>query len=103
MRAARGWRWSPTRVVLLINLNQTTNDEFYFLIVFLVLTLLLLVRFTLAENMRHWRRAGLRFSPDLGWDFMQAGAIFAVIVALLPNLLPIAQPDPALVSYWNSE
>jgi hypothetical protein len=89
-------------VVLLINLNQTTNDEFYFLIVFLVLTLLLLVRFTLAENMRHWRRSGLRFSPDLGWDFMQAGAIFAVIVTLLPNLLPIAQPDPALVAYWNS-
>ena len=89
-------------VVLMINLNQTTNDEFYFLIVFLVLTLLLLVRFTLAENVRHWRRAGLRFSPDLGWDFMQAGAIFAVIVALLPNLLPIAQPDPALVNYWNS-
>lgn len=89
-------------VVLLINMNQTTNDEFYFLIVFLVLTLLLLVRFTLAENVRHWRRAGLRFSPDLGWDFMQAGAIFAVIVALLPNLLPIAQPDPALVNYWNS-
>lgn len=89
-------------VVLLINLNQTTNDEFYFLIVFLVLTLLLLVRFTLAENVRHWRQAGLRFSPDLGWDFMQAGAIFAVIVALVPNLLPIAQPDPALVNYWNS-
>lgn len=89
-------------VVLLINLNQTTNDEFYFLIVFLVLTLLLLVRFTLAENVRHWRQAGLRFSPDLGWDFMQAGAIFAVIVALLPNLLPIVQPDPALVNYWNS-
>ena len=89
-------------VVLLINLNQTTNDEFYFLIVFLVLTLLLLVRFTLAENMRHWKHTGLRFSPDLGWDFMQAGAIFAVIVTLLPNILPIAQPDPALVNYWNS-
>lgn len=89
-------------VVLLINLDQTTNDEFYFLIIFLVLTLLLLVRFTLAENVRHWRRTGLRFSPDLGWDFMQAGAIFAVIVALLPNLLPIAQPDPTLVNFWNS-
>lgn len=89
-------------VVLLINLDQTTNDEFYFVIIFLVLTLLLLVRFTLAENVRHWRRSGLRFSPDLGWDFMQAGAIFAVIVALLPNLLPIVQPDPALINFWNS-
>lgn len=89
-------------VVLLINIDQSSNNEFYFLIVFLVLTLLLLVRFTLAENVRHWRRTGLRFSPDLGWDFMQAGAIFSVIVALLPNLLPIAQPDQAWVNYWNS-
>lgn len=89
-------------VVLLINLNETTTDEFYFLIIFLVLALLLLVRFTLAENVRQWRRVGLRFSPDLSWDFMQAGAIVAVIVTLIPNLLPIANPDPALVNFWNS-
>jgi hypothetical protein len=90
-------------VVLLINLNQSTSDQFYFLIVFLVLTLLLLVRFALAENVRQWRHIGLRFSPDLSWDFMQAGAIFAVIVAVVPNLLPLAQPNQTLVSYFASD
>lgn len=90
-------------VVLLININQSSSDQFYFLIVFLVITLLLLVRFALAENVRLWRHIGLRFSPDLGWDFMQAGAIFAVIVAVMPNLLPFAQPNQTLLTYLTSD
>jgi transglutaminase-like putative cysteine protease len=90
-------------VVLLININQSTSDQFYFLVIFLVVTLLLLVRFALAENVRQWRHIGLRFSPDLSWDFMQAGAIFAVIVALIPNLLPFAQPNQTLLSYLTSD
>ncbi|MGH2514561.1 MAG: hypothetical protein ACRDHP_02810, partial [Ktedonobacterales bacterium] len=60
-------------VVLLINLNWSTADRtIFFLVIYLLATLLLLVRFTLAENMRRWRARGLRFSPDLSWDFMQA-------------------------------
>lgn len=88
--------------VLLINLNQSATDLFPFLIVFLVLTLLLLVRFALAEHTRLWRHTGLRFSPDLSWDFMQAGAIVAVIVALTPTLLPVAQPNQSLLTYMSS-
>ncbi len=90
-------------VVLLINMNQSSSDQFYFMIVFLVIMLLLLVRFALAENVRQWRHIGLRFSPDLGWDFMQAGAIFAVIVAVLPNILPFAQPNQTLLTYLTSD
>lgn len=89
-------------VVLLINMNQSTSDQYFFMVVFLVITLLLLVRFALAENVRRWRRIGLRFSPDLGWDFMQAGAIFAVVVALLPNFLPFARPNQSLLTYFTS-
>jgi transglutaminase-like putative cysteine protease len=90
-------------VVLLINLNWATDDKtVIYLVVFLLATLLLLVRFSLAENIRVWRARGLRFSPDLGWDFMQAGAIFAVIVMLLAYLLPAGPPNAAIISYWNS-
>jgi transglutaminase-like putative cysteine protease len=90
-------------VVLLINLNGTTDDRaLFFLVIFLLATLLLLVRFTLAEHMRHWRARGLRFSPDLGWDFMQAGAIFAVTVLLLAYLLPAGNGSATLLDYWNS-
>lgn len=90
-------------VVLLINLNYATDDKtVIFMVAYLMATLLLLVRFTLAENMRVWKARGLRFSSDLGWDFMQAGAIFAVIVLLLANLLPAAQPNQSFVDAWNS-
>lgn len=90
-------------VVLLINLNWASSDKtVLFTVIFLLATLLLLVRFTLAENMRQWRARGLRFSPDLSWDFMQAGAIFAVIVLLLGFMLPVAQANQAVLDAWNS-
>ncbi|MEO7001036.1 MAG: transglutaminase domain-containing protein [Ktedonobacterales bacterium] len=89
-------------VVLLINIGWSTSDEYYFLVLFLLAALLLLVRFTLAENTRYWRAIGLRFSPDLGWDFMQAGAFFAIVVVLIPNLLPAAIQSQALNDYFNA-
>jgi hypothetical protein len=90
-------------VVLMINLNWATEERaVFFIVLFLLATLLLLVRFTLAENIRQWRGRGLRFSPDLGWDFMQAGAIFAVVVLTLANVLPVGVGNSGLLSAWNS-
>lgn len=90
-------------VVLLINLNWADeNKTLFFLVLFLLATLLLLVRFTLAENIRQWKAKGLRFSPDLGWDFMQAGAIFAVIVLLAAYLLPAGNANQLISDWWNN-
>jgi len=89
-------------VVLLINLNWGSDDKLIFLLLFLLAALLLLVRFTLSENMHQWRARGLRFSPDLSWDFMQAGAIMAVAVLLLSYLLPIGQANAALQTFVSS-
>ena len=89
-------------VVLLINLNCATPDKLIFLLLFLLVSLLLLVRFTLAENMRRWKARGLRFSPDLSWDFMQAGAIFAVAVLLVAYLLPIGTANQQLQDWAAS-
>jgi len=90
-------------VVLLINLNvSTSNRTLVFLVIFLFATLLLVVRFALAEHMRVWHARGLRFSPDIGWDFMQAGAVFSLIVLLLANMLPVARANDTFLTYWNS-
>ncbi len=89
-------------VVLLINLNWATPDKLIFLLLFLLVSLLLLVRFTLAENIRHWKARGLRFSPDLSWDFMQAGAIFAVVVLLVAYLMPIGAANQQLQDWAAS-
>ncbi len=96
-RTRRPWLMALANgVVLLINLNWTTSDQYFFLVLYLLAVMLLMVRFTLAENTRHWRAIGLRFSPDLGWDFMQAGVFFAVVVVLLPNLLPLGPASATL-------
>lgn len=89
-------------VVLLINLNWSSADHAIFLALFLLVSLLLLVRFNLAENMRIWRAKGLRFSPDLSWDFMQAGAIFTVLVLLVAYNLPVGTASPAIVNALSS-
>lgn len=104
LRTRRPWLAALANgVVLLINLNSTTDDKgIVYLVIFVLATLLLLVRFTLSENMRQWRARGLRFSPDLSWDFMQAGSIFAVVVLLVAYLLPTAQPNATLQNTWNS-
>lgn len=104
LRTRRPWLAALANgVVLLINLNSTADEKaVVFLVIFVLATLLLLVRFTLSENMRQWRTRGLRFSPDLSWDFMQAGSLFAVVVLLLAYLLPAAQPNAFLQNTWNS-
>jgi transglutaminase-like putative cysteine protease len=87
--------------VLLINLNWATDALVIFLVLFLLATMLLLVRFTLAENIRRWRARGLRFSPDLSWDFMQAGAILAVVVLLLAYTLPVGAANADVLHLLN--
>jgi transglutaminase-like putative cysteine protease len=90
-------------IVLLINLNWATSDKSLLLIVvFILSTLLLLVRFTLEENIRMWRARRLRFSRDLGWDFMQAGTIFAVIILILANALPSLPPNMGMQNFFTS-
>jgi transglutaminase-like putative cysteine protease len=88
-------------VVLIINLNFASADELVFLLLFLLAALLLLVRFTLMENLRRWRADRLRFSPDLSWDFQQLGAFFCVIVLILAYVLPAGAPNSAASAFWN--
>src|SRR6185437_15974344 len=59
-------------VVLLINLNYATDDKAIYAVLFMMMALLLIVRFNLVERMRIWKRKGLRFPSELSWDFMQA-------------------------------
>jgi transglutaminase-like putative cysteine protease len=89
-------------VVLLINLNWAPDSDLFFLVLFLLAALLLLVRFTLADNVRAWRARHLRYSPDLNWDFLQAGAIFAGIVMLIAYLVPAGTVNPVLNEIVNN-
>jgi transglutaminase-like putative cysteine protease len=88
-------------IVLLINLNNLNTSYSVYLVIFLITSLLLLVRFNLFESVLRWRKQGLRYEDDIGWDFMQAGALISIGILILSWLLPAGYENPPLAQIWN--
>lgn len=88
-------------VVLMINLSNLDGGYFVFLVIFLVAALLLLLRFNLHESIKRWRRQGLRYSDELSWDVMQAGAIISICILILSWIMPAGYADPTVSQIWN--
>jgi transglutaminase-like putative cysteine protease len=80
----------PGGVVLLVNLYYAPNDLTFFFIVYLVFSLLLIVRFNLHVQQQAWRAADVAYSSDIGFDFLRGGVIFIVLVIAFAWLMPTA-------------
>lgn len=102
-QARRPWLVTiATAIVLLINLAYTEGSKgLIYLVIFLLATLLLLVRSNLVEGYRQWRRRSLRYAPDMGWDFMLAGLIFSIAVMILSWFLPSGFINPTVAAIWD--
>jgi transglutaminase-like putative cysteine protease len=88
--------------VLLISLNGANPALVVFLVIFVLSSLLLLLRFNLYEWMVRWQRQGLRYADDLGWDIMQAGALVSIGLIVFSWILPGSYLNPSLASVWNA-
>lgn len=103
VRTRRPWLVTlAVAIVLLINLSYTPDADLIYLTIFLLAGLLLLVRFNLSEAYRQWRRRALRYTADLGWDFMVAGMLFSVGILVFGWLLPSGGSNPAVADFWTS-
>lgn len=89
-------------IVLLINLSNVEPGYIVFLVVFLFASLLLLLRFNLHESVQRWRRQGLRYGDDLGWDVMQAGILISIGVLLFSWILPWGYVNDTASQLWNA-
>lgn len=87
--------------VLLINLSNIASGYIIYLAVFLMASLLLMLRFNLYESVKRWRRQGLRYADDLGWDVMQAGAFISIGIIILSWLLPWGYTNDAAAQIWS--
>jgi transglutaminase-like putative cysteine protease len=88
-------------IVLLINLSNLDASYVVYLVIFLIASLLLLLRFNLFESVKRWRKQGLRYADDIGWDFMQTGALISIGILILSWLLPAGYDNPTLSQIWN--
>lgn len=90
-------------VVLLINLSNIEAGYVVYLVTFLIASLLLLLRFNLYESSVRWKRLGLRCADDLGWDFMQAGALISIGILIVAWLLPWGYTDSTASQVWSAD
>ncbi|MDQ6662477.1 MAG: DUF3488 and transglutaminase-like domain-containing protein, partial [Chloroflexota bacterium] len=90
-------------VVLLINLSNTDSGYIIFLVVFLMASLLLVLRLNLYESFQRWRKQGLRYSDDVGWDVMQAGILVSIGILVFSWLLPWGYTNDAASQVWSTD
>ena len=73
----------PSGFALLANLYYAPPRLTSYLIIYLLCALLLIVRTHLYLQEKEWRAARVSYNPDIGFDFLRDGAIFAVLVIIL--------------------
>lgn len=86
-----GYTWRavvPAGGVLLINTYYAPRPTLGFLVVFVLVALVLLVRTHLAEEQLRWREQRIYFQPEIVWDFLRNGLLLSVLLVLAAWLLP---------------
>jgi transglutaminase-like putative cysteine protease len=78
----------PGGLVLLINLYYAPNDISFWFIAYMMVSLLLVIRFNLFSQENIWRTEGVFFRPDIGFDFLRDGFIFSALVIAFAWLTP---------------
>jgi transglutaminase-like putative cysteine protease len=78
----------PGGLVLLINLYYAPNDISFWFIIYILVALLLVIRFNLFSQEKKWRAEGVFFRPDIGFDFLRDGFIFSALVIAFAWLTP---------------
>lgn len=89
------WVWLaiiPNGTVILMNAYYNPKLMPYFA-AYLLLSLLLIVRFTLFLHEDEWRRERVRYSPELVFDFLRDGTISAVLVIAVAWFVPLITSD----------
>jgi transglutaminase-like putative cysteine protease len=80
----------PGGLVIIINLYYAPNDITFWFLLYLLLSLLLAIRFNLLDQETKWRAEGVFFQPDISFDFLRYGLIFSTLVIGLAWLTPPA-------------
>lgn len=70
----------PGGLVLLINFYYAPNDISFWFITYMMVSLLLIIRFNLYYQEHKWRAQGVFFRPDIGFDFLRDGFIFSALL-----------------------
>lgn len=80
----------PTGATILINTYYAQGELTRYLLVFLLLAFIMIVRIHLLEREQEWHRARIAYDPGLIVDFLREGVVFALVVLTIAWTLPAA-------------
>ncbi|MFC1975562.1 transglutaminaseTgpA domain-containing protein [Chloroflexota bacterium] len=83
----------PGGLVLVINLYYAPKDITFWFLIYILLSLLLVIRFNLFRQQTKWRSEGVFFQPDISFDFLRDGFIVSALVIGVAWLAPPAISD----------
>ncbi|MBS1251677.1 MAG: Protein-glutamine gamma-glutamyltransferase [Anaerolineales bacterium] len=86
----------PSGFAILLNLYYASPDLYVWMAMYLLCALLLIIRSNVFLQQWEWRRAGVSYSPEISYDFLWHGAVFATLVILLAWIVPTTSAAPRL-------
>jgi transglutaminase-like putative cysteine protease len=95
------WAVIVCGVALLLNINYTTENMTVYLILFLLFSLLLVVRASLAVYEQQWRSEHVGYSSELISVFLRAGLLISVVVIFLAWVAPVALASRPFQPFWD--
>lgn len=85
----------PSGFAMLINLYYAPEVS-NFLFIYLLTALLLVVRSHIVLQEQEWQAARVGYNPDIGFDFLRDGAMFAILAIALAWFAPTAESAPQI-------
>lgn len=83
-------------VALIMNLYYAAPDIGPYLLLYVVIALLLAVRFHIHEQEAEWHATRVGFSPDIGWDILRDGTMFALVTVAFAWMAPTLTAAPEI-------
>ncbi len=88
-REQRVWRAVvPIGIAMIVNAYYAGSGLTGYVLLYFLLALLLIVRVNLGHYEAWWRWAGIRYAPDIRFDFLRHGLAFSLVVILIAWGLP---------------
>lgn len=99
---ARGpwWVILTSGSVLVVNLSYARSLD-VFALFYLLSAMLLVVRLNVAVQEENWRRSGVEYSSDFGWQLVRSSVVVAAVVVLATWLAPSSSASQHLAEAWT--
>lgn len=86
---------------LLINLSYLPPNSLAYFLVFLLASMLLLIRLTLYQKESDWHRADADYNRSLSWSFLWRGALLSGVIMALAWAAPIGSVNASVAENWT--